>query len=346
MVQLYVSDTVSRISFIDNRVVVWSEDHGESHFPVETLDGITLFGRPTMTTPFIFEMLKRALDIQLFSTDGHYKGRITAPVATHAPRIRAQVHCADDPAFCLALSKRIVAAKIRHQEALVTAHATGRSGVPEFVHAMRHSLGWVDRSGSLSELNGFEGNAAKAYFAALRLLVPEEFAFNARITRPPTDAFNSMLSLGYSLLYKNIIGAIERHSLNPYIGFLHQDSRGHATLASDLMEVWRSPLVDDTVLRLIGEGLVRPDAFTKNPDTGGVYATRETTRSIVRAIGNRIARAATYIAGDSHKYTFQYALDLQLQSLVRAIESRTPSLLIEIDISSVPQGTMDAAGKS
>lgn len=67
MVQLYVSDSVSRISFADGRVIVWSEELGESQYPIETLDGITLFGRPTMTTPFIVEMLKRERDIQLFT---------------------------------------------------------------------------------------------------------------------------------------------------------------------------------------------------------------------------------------------------------------------------------------
>ncbi|WP_234798475.1 CRISPR-associated endonuclease Cas1, partial [Mycobacterium tuberculosis] len=88
MVQLYVSDSVSRISFADGRVIVWSEELGESQYPIETLDGITLFGRPTMTTPFIVEMLKRERDIQLFTTDGHYQGRISTPDVSYAPRLR------------------------------------------------------------------------------------------------------------------------------------------------------------------------------------------------------------------------------------------------------------------
>ncbi|KCH76018.1 hypothetical protein T562_02623, partial [Mycobacterium tuberculosis UT0009] len=54
--------------------------------------------------------------------------------------------------------------------------------------------------------------------------------------------------------------------------------------------------------------------------------------------GNRIARTATYIKGDPHRYTFQYALDLQLQSLVRVIEAGHPSRLVDIDITSEPSG--------
>lgn len=159
MVQLYVSDSVSRISFADGRVIVWSEELGESQYPIETLDGITLFGRPTMTTPFIVEMLKRERDIQLFTTDGHYQGRISTPDVSYAPRLRQQVHRTDDPAFCLSLSKRIVSRKILNQQALIRAHTSGQD-VAESIRTMKHSLAWVDRSGSLAELNGFEGNAA------------------------------------------------------------------------------------------------------------------------------------------------------------------------------------------
>lgn len=146
---------MSRISFADGRVIVWSEELGESQYPIETLDGITLFGRPTMTTPFIVEMLKRERDIQLFTTDGHYQGRISTPDVSYAPRLRQQVHRTDDPAFCLSLSKRIVSRKILNQQALIRAHTSGQD-VAESIRTMKHSLAWVDRSGSLAELNGFE----------------------------------------------------------------------------------------------------------------------------------------------------------------------------------------------
>ncbi len=95
-----------------------------------------------------------------------------------------------------------------------------------------------------------------------------------RSTLPPLDAFNSMVSLAIRCCTRNII-AIERHSSNAYTGFLHQDSRGHATLASDLMEA-RAPIIDDTV-RLIADGVV-DTCFQQEPDTGaGSFATREAT---------------------------------------------------------------------
>ncbi len=78
-------------------------------------------------------------------------------------------------------------------------------------------LAWVTGSGSLAELNVRgkcrKGILHRASISSRRSRIP------GPLDSPPLDAFNSMVSLGYSpKLYKNII-AIERHSLNAYNGF-------------------------------------------------------------------------------------------------------------------------------
>ncbi len=90
--------------------------------------------------------------------------------------------------------------------------------------------GWVDRSGSLARLNRFEMPQGILHRAGHR---PAGVRIQGRSTRPPLDAFSSWSSLGYSLLYKNIAGAIRRHSRAAYIGFLHPGFTG-ATLVKRL----------------------------------------------------------------------------------------------------------------
>ena len=191
---------------------------------MDTVDSVVIFGRPSMTTPFIIEMIGRQVDIQLFTTDGHYQGRISGPGTTYAPRLRAQVQRSDDPVFALTIAKRLVSAKIRNQIAFVEAHVADRDRVDKPLQAMRHSLTWIEQAVSISEANGFEGNAAKAYFTALATLVPMTSP-----SRPLDPVRQGRLQLDDQprlfLLYKNMIGAVERHGLNAYIGFLHQDSQ-------------------------------------------------------------------------------------------------------------------------
>ena len=53
---------------------------------------------------------------------------------------------------------------------------------------------------------GYEGTAAKIYFKVLGKLIDEQFAFEGRSRRPPMDPFNSLISLGYSIILNELYG--------------------------------------------------------------------------------------------------------------------------------------------
>lgn len=72
-----------------------------------------------------------------------------------------------------------------------------------------------------------------------------------RNRRPPKDNVNALLSFCYSLLANECQSALESVGLDSYIGFLHVDRPGRASLALDLMEEFRSYLVDRFVIYLI-----------------------------------------------------------------------------------------------
>ncbi len=85
----------------------------------------------------------------------------------------------------------------------------------------------------------------------MRVLIDDEWGFRKRIKHPPTDPVNSMMSYGYSLLFYNIYAMVRTHGLHPYIGIFHRIRDGHPALVSDIMEEFRAPVVDTTVLSLI-----------------------------------------------------------------------------------------------
>ena len=111
---------------------------------------------------------------------------------------------------------------------------------------------------SVEQVMGYEGTAAKLYFKVLGKLIDEHFVFEGRSRRPPMDPFNSLISLGYSIILNELYGKIEGKGLNPYFGVKHKDREKHPTLASDLMEEWRAVLIDTTALsKLNGHELVK-----------------------------------------------------------------------------------------
>ena len=114
------------------------------------------------------------------------------------------------------------------------------------------------------ELLGIEGQAANQYFRAFNDLVlndKDTFKFNGRTRRPPLDCINALLSFGYSLLTYECQSALESVGLDSYVGFYHTDRPGRASLALDLVEEFRSYIVDRFVFSLINKGQLAKKHF-------------------------------------------------------------------------------------
>src|SRR6202050_921944 len=130
----------------------------------------------------------------------------------------------------------------------------------------------AEGAGSLEELLGIEGNAARMYFGEFAgMMKPDEeagtnplpFEMDGRNRRPPRDPVNAMLSLGYSLLAKDLTVACYAVGFDPYVGFYHQPRFGRPALALDLMEPFRPLIVDSAVLTGINTGMVTEREFVR-----------------------------------------------------------------------------------
>jgi CRISPR-associated protein Cas1 len=138
-------------------------------------------------------------------------------------------------------------------------------------------------------LRAAEGNAANQYFSAFRELIlqnKEFFTFNNRNRRPPTDPVNAMLSFAYTLLANDCRHALEVVGLDSYVGFLHVDRPGRASLALDLMEELRPHFVDRFVLSLINRNEMTQDDF-EFQSSGAVYLREQSRRKFLSSWQNR-----------------------------------------------------------
>lgn len=101
------------------------------------------------------------------------------------------------------------------------------------------------------------------YFGVFGLLLREKsgFSFDERNRRPPRDGVNALLSFVYSILGKDISGALQGVGLDPQVGFLHADRSGRDSLAQDILEEFRAWWVDRLVLSLINRGQIKPQDF-------------------------------------------------------------------------------------
>ncbi|TXT64770.1 MAG: putative CRISPR-associated endonuclease Cas1 1 [Promethearchaeota archaeon] len=114
------------------------------------------------------------------------------------------------------------------------------------------------------EIMGIEGKSAAIYFQAYGNSFPNEFKTFQRSRRPPKDPVNSLLSLGYTVLQGHVTTAIASAGLELYGGFLHSDRSGKPSLALDLLEEFRQPIIDRLVLRLIQQNQLKVEDFEQS----------------------------------------------------------------------------------
>ena len=191
---------------------------------------------------------------------------------------REQFRVADDEQKSLRYAKSFIVGKLYNAKWVL--ERTKRD------HALRVNIDRLaEQSGKLSaallkarksltvdELRGVEGLAAKDYFYAFDDLVlknKDDFFFTSRSRRPPLDRLNALLSFCYSILTNDCIAALQGVGLDPYVGFMHTDRPGRASLALDLVEEFRPVLADRFVLTLVNTGAVKPGDFEIR-ENGGV----------------------------------------------------------------------------
>jgi CRISPR-associated protein Cas1 len=105
------------------------------------------------------------------------------------------------------------------------------------------------------QLLSVEGRAAQKYWRGIKAVLPEALAWPGRQGRGARDPFNSALNYGYGILYGQVQRAIVLAGLDPYGGYIHVDRPGKPSLVLDLIEEFRAPAVDRTILGLVNKGV-------------------------------------------------------------------------------------------
>lgn len=320
MATLYVIEQGARIEKEYRRIVVTREDETLLAVPLLHVDHVVLVGNVGTTTPALHALLDAGVGLTLLDRWGRLRGRLESGAGKNLALRHRQYDCARDGAFCLAVSRAIAGGKLRNQRTLARRIARDHNVDGKLLERIDHAIGQVDRADDLAGLRGVEGEGARNYFAVLRSALRAGFDFPKRTRRPPGDPVNALLSLGYTLLTQNMVAACEVVGLDAYDGFYHSDKYGRPALALDLVEEFRSVIVDSVLLNLVNRRRVRGEDFEPGPE-GGVYLKRAAQRTFFAAYTARINTAVLY-APAQRRMSYQKLFEVQARQLRKVIEGR------------------------
>lgn len=285
---LYVTNPETYLHKQDDALRVVIDRTETMRIPFHILEGIVLFGHASCSMALLGECAQRGISIVILDEKGRFCARVEGPTAGNVLLRREQYRRSDDKETSLPIAQRFVMAKV-HNSKIVLQRASRDYGdedgsLAQVVELMKDGGRRAFSAVDLDQLRGVEGEMARGYFSVFEKLVRNEdplFAFGGRTRRPPKDPINSLLSLFYSLLGREIVSACESVGLDPQIGFLHRDRPGRSSLALDLIEELRAPYVDRFVLSLVNRKQVCAKDFLVFGD-GSVVLSDDARKAVLR----------------------------------------------------------------
>lgn len=236
-----------------------------SKHPANQVRAIYLYGPVQLTAQAAQHCLEHSIDVAYFSPAGRFLGLLRGLPTSGVDARLGQYRMFREPTIRLKLAREVVRAKIHNQRVMLMRNGDVPAAVLRRLADLRES---ATCSPDLDTLRGIEGAAAATYFEYFSTMLSEragvDFSFSERNRRPPRDPLNALLSLGYSILSKELTGICHVVGLDPFLGFYHQPRYGRPALALDLMEEFRPLLPDSVAISLLNRGELTVGHFSRS----------------------------------------------------------------------------------
>lgn len=158
------------------------------------------------------------------------------------------------------LARKIIENKIKNQYLALKKIRKKTEYIKEGLIKLQGYIGDLDNKEDIPRdtILGIEGNASKVYFAR----VFDEMPWKGRKPRIKQDYINSILDIGYNILFNFVDSLLQVYDFDVYKGVLHTCFYMRKSLVCDLMEPFR-PIIDLRVRKGINLGQFKKEDFVE-----------------------------------------------------------------------------------
>lgn len=299
---LYVTSENSYLGLDGENVVVYDDKKEIGRVPLHNLEGIVSFGYRGTSPALMGACADKNISLCYLTPQGKFLARVTGKVKGNVILREQQFSSTKDEKISLEIAKTCILGKV-YNARWVLERASRDHPMQIDVEAVKHAslqlksfLEYIEAAKSMDQLRGYEGEAASIYFGVFDELIlqqKKDFVFQGRNKRPPLDNVNAMLSFVYTLLTNQITSALETVGLDPYIGYMHTDRPGRASLSLDLIEELRAVMADRFVLSLINKKIVNGKNFTRK-ENGAVLMDADLRKKLLSEWQNKKKEIITH----------------------------------------------------
>lgn len=330
---VYITEQDAFVGKTDERLNVRANKKNLLDVPLIKIDGVVVMGRATVSPSLLSELLERKIPLSFVTRTGRYLGCLEPEVSKNIFVRAAQWRAAGETEQALQIVRGFIRGKLKnYRNSLLRSQRESEVSVQGAIARLDQAIAPIPKTNNINSLRGLEGAGSAAYFSSFNQMIRAEgFEFVTRNRRPPTDAVNALLSLGYALLRHDVQSALNIVGFDPYLGYLHVQHYGRPSLALDLMEEFRPLVVDAVVLSSINRRAITPTDFSTEPLSNAVSLTPEGLRTFLRLYEQKKQSKFKHPVLQ-RQCTYQEAFEIQARLLAKYLMGETdkyPPLILK-----------------
>lgn len=294
----------------DNTLQFRTYEGEKRDIPIERISDIYVMSEMSFNTAFLNYISQYGIPIHFFNYYNFYTGSYYPRESLLAGQLLVnQVECYRDNVKRLKIAQKIIdAASFNIYRNLRYYNGRGKD-VSKWMNEIDGLRKQIDKTNTINELMGIEGNIRQQYYAAWNVIVNQEIKFEKRVMHPPDNMINS-------LIYSKTLSEVYHTQLNPTISYLHEPGVRRYSLCLDISEVFKPLIGDRLIFSLLNRNQITEDSFTQ--ELNFLHLKKEASKLIVRELENSLKKTIKH-KELGRQVSYQYLIRLELYKLIKHI---------------------------
>lgn len=271
----------------DNTISFVSDEDGvRRDIPIERVSDIYVMSEISLNVSLLNILSKYGVNVHFFNYYGHYIGSYYPKEKLISGNLHVrQAEHYSDPEKRLVLAQAFILAGAENIYRNLR-YYNPRKNVGGYIDEIKFLISKINKTSSVDELMGIEGNIRKLYYESWNFIVNQKIDFVKRVKNPPDNMINSLISFVNSLMYARVLSEIYHTQLDPSISFLHEPGVRRFSLSLDVSEVFKPLLCDRLIFSLLNRNQITEKSFTKGLNC--LHLTKDAQRLICQEFDKKM----------------------------------------------------------
>ena len=301
----------------DNTLQFRTKKKKKRDIPIERISDIYVMSEMSFNTAFLNYISQYGIPIHFFNYYNFYTGSYYPRESLLAGQLLVnQVEYYRDSVKRIKIAQKIIdAASFNIYRNLRYYNGRGKE-VSKWMNEIDGLRKQIEKTNTINELMGIEGNIRQQYYAAWNVIVNQEIKFEKRVMHPPDNMINSLISYVNSLIYSKTLSEVYHTQLNPTISYLHEPGVRRYSLCLDISEVFKPLIGDRLIFSLLNRKQITEESFTQ--ELNFLHLKKEASKLIVRELENSLKKTIKH-KELGRQVSYQYLIRLELYKLIKHI---------------------------